>query len=127
MTSILIDYSKASDTVDHRILLKKLQNMNFAKNTIKIICSYLIKRYQYLQTEDKSSNLLPMFFDVPQESILGPVLFNLYVAELADCTYSKTIQYADDTTLYQRWKISTFHECVFAIQKDVEKLLSWSQ
>ena len=100
MTSILIDYSKAFDTIDHRILLKKLQNMNFAKNTITIICRYLIKRYQYLQIEDKSSNLLPMFFGVPQGTILGPVLFNLYVAELADCTYSKTIQYADDTTLY---------------------------
>ena len=56
-----------------------------------------------------------------------PVLFNLYVADLADRTYSKTIQYADDTTLYRHCKISTLHECVFAIQKDVEKLLSWSQ
>ena len=68
-----------------------------------------------------------MFFHVPQGSILGPVLFNLYVAELADRTYSKTIQYVDETTLYRHCKISTLHECVFAIQKDVEKLLSWSQ
>ena len=123
--SILTDYSKAFDTIDHNTL--KLQNINFVKNTIKIICSYLIERYQYVQIEDKKSSLLPMFFGVPQRSILGPVLFNLYIAELADRTYSKTIQYADDTTLYRHWKISTFHECVFAIQKDVEKLLSWSQ
>ena len=68
-----------------------------------------------------------MFFCVPQESIRSLVLFNLYVAELADRTYSKTIQYADGTTLYRHCKISTLHECVFAIQKDVEKLLSWSQ
>ena len=101
--------------------------MNFAKSTIKIICSYLIERYQYVQIEDKKSSLLPMFFGVPQGSILGPVLFNLYVAELADRTYSKAIQYADGTTLYRHCKISTLHECVFAIQKDVEKLLSWSQ
>ena len=46
--SILIDYSKAFDTIDHRILLEKLQNMNFAKNTIKIICSYIIE-YQYVK------------------------------------------------------------------------------
>ena len=97
--SILIGYSKAFDTIDHRILLEKLQNMNFAKNAIKIIFSYLIERY--LQIEDKRSTLLPMFFGVPQGSILGPVLFNLYIAELADRTYSKTIQYADDTTLYR--------------------------
>ena len=125
--SILTDYSKAFDTIDHNTLLEKLQNINFVKNAIKIICSYLIERYQYVQIEDKKSSLLPMFFGVPQGSILGPVLFNLYVAELADRTYSKTIQYADGTTLYRHCKISTLHECVFAIQKDVEKLLSWSQ
>ena len=79
--SVLIDYYKALDTIDHRILLEKLQNM---KNTIKIICSYLIERYQYLQIKDKRSTLLPMFFDVPQGSILGLALFNLYIAELAN-------------------------------------------
>ena len=82
--SILIDYSKAFDTTDHRILLEKLQNMNFAKNTIKIICIYLIERYQYVQIEDKRSTLIPILFGVPQGSILGSVLLNLYVAELAD-------------------------------------------
>ena len=46
---------------DHRILLEKLQYMNFAKNTIKIIFSYLIERYQYVQVEDKRSTLFPMF------------------------------------------------------------------
>ena len=68
-----------------------------------------------------------MFFCVPQGSILGPVLFNLYVAELADRIYSRTIQYADDTTLYQHCKISKLHECAVAIKKDLEKLQSWSQ
>ena len=67
-----------------------------------------------------------MFFGVPQGSIIGPVLFNLYVAEPADRTYSKPIQHADGTTLYRHCKISTLHECAVAIQKVVEKLLSWS-
>ena len=113
--SVLIDYSKAFDAIDHRILHEKLQNVNFAKNTNKIICSYLIEHYQYVQIEDKRSNLLPMFFGVPQGSILGPVLFNLCIADLADHIYSTTIQYA---TLYQHCKISKLHECAVAIQKD---------
>ena len=74
--------------------------MKFAKNTVKVICSYLIERYQYVQIENKRSTLLPMFFCINQGSILGPVLFNLYIAELADCTYSKTMLYVNDTTLY---------------------------
>ena len=61
-----------------------------------------------------------MFFGVPQRSIIDPALFNFYAAELADRTYSTTIQYADNTT------ISKLHECAIAIQKDAEKLLSWS-
>ena len=101
--------------------------MKFAKNTVKVICSYLIECYQYAQIEDKRSTLLPMFFCIPQGSTLGPVLFNLYTAELADCTYSKTMLYANDTTLYSHCKISVLHEYAVAIQNDVEKLLSWSQ
>ena len=112
--------------MDYFLLLEKLQNMKFAKNTVKVICSYLIERYQYVPLEDIRSTLLPAFFCVPQRSILGSVLFKLHVAELADRTYSKTIQYADDTTLYRNCKISVLHECVFAIQKDLEKLQSWS-
>ena len=98
--SVFIDYSKIFDKIDRRILLEKLWDMTFAKNTIKIIYSYQIERYQYVQIENKRSTLLPMFFGVPQRSILGPVLFNLYVAELVDRIYSTTIQYADDATLY---------------------------
>ena len=101
--------------------------MNFAKNTIKIICSYLIEPYQHVQIEDKRSTLYPMFFGVPQGSLLGSVIFKLYVAELADLIYSTTIQYADDTTLYRHCKISKLHECAVTIQKDVKKPQSWSQ
>ena len=68
-----------------------------------------------------------MFLRVPQGSILGTVLFNLYLAELANRKYSTTIQCAHDTTLYRHCKISKLHEFTAAIQKDVEKLLSWSQ
>ena len=89
--------------------------MNFSKNAIKIICSYLIECYQYVQIKDKGPTLLPMFFGVPQGITLGPVLFNLSVAEVADLIYSTTVKYANGTTLYRHFKISKLHECAVAI------------
>ena len=125
--SVLIDYSKAFDTIDHRILIEKLQELKFSKRAIKIMHSYLQDRQQYVQIEDKKSSLLPVFYGVPQGSILGPVLFNIYVAGLANRVYCKTIQYADDTTLYKHCKAPKLQECATAIEDDVHKLQSWSE
>ena len=62
--SVLIDYSKSFDTIDHRILVAKLRDMNLPENTIKIIFSYPIELYQYvLRTRDQPNYLL---FGVPQ-------------------------------------------------------------
>ena len=99
--SILIDYSKAFDTIDHGTLLRKLKAMNFDISSLKIIASYLSNRRQFVQVNDKKSPTLPIHFGVPQGSILGPVLFNLYVTDLSDQISSHSIQYADDTTLYR--------------------------
>ena len=118
-SSGLIDYSKAFDNIDYRNLLGKIQNMNFVKYTNMLpICT--------IRTQEIGL-LLPMFLRVPQGSILGTVLFNLYVGELANRKYSTTVQCAHDTTLYRHCKISKLHEFAAAIQKDVEKLPSWSQ
>ena len=72
--SVLIDYSKAFDTINHELLLKKLVEFNFSNSTIKILMSYLTNRRQFVQIEDKSSKELPVHFGVPQGSILGPVV-----------------------------------------------------
>ena len=124
--SILIDYSKAFDTIDHQTLVKTLVNLNFGESSIRIFMSYLSERYQYVQVDDKSSSLLPIHFGVPQGSILGPVLFNLYVTELSEQLTSSSIQYADDTTLYRHSKISDISNCITAIEKDISYLSKWS-
>ena len=98
---ILIDYSKVFDTIDHCFLLEERQEMNCANNSIKMICSYLMIHYQYVQIEDKKSILLPVFFSGLQGSILESFVFNLYVAaKFADLMSSTSIQYADVTTVY---------------------------
>ena len=125
-TSILIDYSKAFDTIDHETLLKKLVNLNFDNSSIKIIKCYLTNRQQYVQIDDQFSPLLPIYFGVPQGSILGPVLFNIYVSELPTCIQSQSIQYADDTTVYKSSKINNILPSIQTLESDILSLSKWS-
>ena len=75
--SVLIDYSKAFDTIDHQILLKKLVSLNLSNSSIKIIMSYLTSRHQYVQIDDQSSYRLPIYFGVPQGEYIGTSAFQL--------------------------------------------------
>ena len=106
--AILIDYSKAFNTIDQNILLEKLLKFNFSPQAIEIIFSYISDRKQYAQVDDTSSEMSNMYFGVPQGSILGPVLFNLYVADLSEILSSTSAQYADDTTIYASYNFTIF-------------------
>ena len=106
--AVFTDYSKAFDTVDFQVLLNKLHRLGFPKKFLIWTYSYLEGRQQFVQIDDRKSGLLPVAFGLPQGSILGPVLFNLYMADLqdekSDCNY---LQYADDTSLYRFPLITT--------------------
>ena len=69
-----------------------------------------------MQIEEKKSTLLPIFFGVPQDSILGSMIFNICVAELADCMSLTSIQYTDDTTIYRHCKIVELNTCIDKIE-----------
>ena len=125
--TILIDFSKAFDTIDHGVLLEKLYQLNFSRNAIEILSNYLRDRDQYVQIDDQISNYSPMNFGVPQGSILGPVLFNLYVIELTKDISAKSIQYADDTTIYRHCKIVEIKDSIKELENDIEDLLVWSR
>ena len=83
--SVLIDYSKAFDTINHKTLLEKLVSLNFSNRAIKIVMSYLTNRHQYVKIDNQTSPKSPVHFGVPKGSILGPILFKIYVAELSSC------------------------------------------
>ena len=101
---ILLDYSKAFETIDHLTLLEKLHQLNFSVQAIKLIHSYVSERKQFVQVDDKSSSVKLNNFAVPQGSILGPVLFNLYIVDLVANVTCDSLQYADDSTLYKHSK-----------------------
>ena len=99
--NIFIDLSKAFDTLDHGILLSKLQYYGINGTALKLLTSYLSNRQQFVQIEDNKSHTIKIAMGVPQGSILGPLLFIIYIN---DIVYSsdlfKFINFADDTTLF---------------------------
>ena len=124
--AILTDYSKAFDTIDQNILLEKLLKFNFSSQAIEIIFSYISDRKQYVQVDDKSSEMTNMYFGVPQDSILGPVFFNSYVVDLSEILSGTSAQYADDTTICDSCKNSEIKSCAQNLEKDLNNLPQWS-
>ena len=77
--NIFLDLSKAFDAIDHIILLNKLKYYGLEGPTLNLFQSYLSNRTQYTEIEDTTSTILPIHVGVPQGSILGPILFIIYV------------------------------------------------
>ena len=99
--ALLMDLSKAFDTINHELLLAKLEAYGFSKSSLKLLQSYLSSRWQRTKVNGSFSNWSELLLGVPQGSVLGPLLFNIYIndlfylAELTDIS-----NYADDTTFY---------------------------
>ena len=98
---IFLDFSKAFDTVDHKILLSKLSHYGIRGVAHSWFTSYLSNRKQYVTYNGTSSATRNIIYGVPQGSILGPLLFLIYINDLCDvCKYTTPILFADDTNLF---------------------------
>ena len=106
--AILMDLSKAFDTLDHGILINKLAHYGIPGTTLQWFTSYLTDRSQYVEIDGVTSNILPLSTGVPHGSILGPLLFLIYMNDIPYCTeHFNFILYADDTTLSSTIQISS--------------------
>ena len=80
--AVLMDLSKAFDTINHELLIAKLYAYGFSKEALTLIASYLSDRWQHLKINDTFSTWSTLDQGVPKGSILGPVLFNIYLNDL---------------------------------------------
>lgn len=98
--ALFIDFSKAFDSMNHKILLWKLSQNGIRGTPLTLFESYLSDRKQSVYIKHKKLSFLPLLNRVPQGSVLGPMLFNVYVNDIIKIdTTVKFIIYADDTTL----------------------------
>uniref|UniRef100_A0A3B3TFJ6 Reverse transcriptase domain-containing protein n=1 Tax=Paramormyrops kingsleyae TaxID=1676925 RepID=A0A3B3TFJ6_9TELE len=99
--ALFIDLSKAFDTVDHHLLLQRLKSIGFSHTVLNWFSNYLSGRTQCVAVDNFISPLLVVIMGVPHGSVLGPVLFSIYINNLGlDLIPSKVHFYADDTILY---------------------------
>lgn len=124
--AVFLDLKKAFDTLNHEILIHKLSNFNFRPLTLQWFKSYLEQRDQCVVVNNEMSTFLKMNTGVPQGSILGPLLFTLYINDLPDsCPTAGFQMYADDAVVYVRGRsVQSFSD---ELTKHLQNVAVWSQ
>ena len=120
---IYLDFRKAFDVVPHTRLLTKLEAYGVCGNLLQWIRNFLVGRKQRVVLNGCSSTWSNVLSGVPQGSVLGPLLFSLYVNDIPSLVDSPILLFADDTKVYRAIKCREDH---LQLQSDIDKLLVWS-
>ena len=122
--SVYLDFSKAFDSVPHNELLFKLWTFGITGSLWSWFRSYLSSRHHYVAINSAKSDTLPVLSGVPQGSILGPLLFLIYINDIPlSAPNSSTLLFADDA---KRFKVIKDHADRIELQGDLNSLCEWS-
>lgn len=116
-------FRKAFDKVDHELLLNKIAFNGIRGNLLRWFHSYITNRSQKVVINGYHSNFTQVTSGVPQGSILGPLLFNIYINDIGKCfQYTKHLMYADDLKIYK--SIASINDCLL-FQQDLDRLTDY--
>ena len=121
---VYMDFMKAFDTVPHRRLLGKMRSYKIDTKVISWVQDFLSQRVQQVVVNGCTSKWAKVTSGIPQGSVLGPLLFVIYINDLPDNVKSEPLLFADDTKLYKIIKTEADKQ---TLQQDVYKLQNWSK
>ena len=122
--SVYLDFAKAFDTVPHRRLLGKLKAYGIEESILNWVQAFLEGRTQEVMVNGCRSESESVISGVPQGTVLGPVLFVIYINDLLDNVASHGLMFADDTKIFRR---ITSYDDANELQADIAKLEEWSE
>ena len=121
--SIYMDFAKAFDSVPHRRLIAKLQSYGIEGKVLNYISAFLSKRTQVVKVNGEESAVGHVLSGIHQGSVLGPILFVIYINDILESTKSDGLLFADDTKIL---KHIMSREDALSLQANIDELEKWS-
>jgi len=123
---VLLDMSKAFDSIHHNILFDKLRDVGVSTLAFRWFHSYLSNRNQRVRINSTLSEALPLVSGIPQGSIMGPLLFTIYVNDLSNVPRNCSTEcYVDDTKIYMSFNVKDCDDAVAAVNEDLHNIRNW--